>query len=306
MWNKWSALLLGLLLTTALPQAVKAETVIEKVARTGVLSVGARLDMLPYAYINDQQELVGFSVDLTKLIRDEVQEELGRPVAIQVQVVDSQNDFFPDLQTGKIDIACSMQFTWERAKFADYSIPYSISGIRLLVKKDSSLTGLPGSLGGKRVGVVPGSLSQEVMKALQPQAVLVPLRGSEDGGNELGSGKIDAIAGDTLILGGNALRVNPTGDGFKLIPQESYARYGISCIVPKNNSTFLYLVNRAIVRMMQGYILGVPATVEMVDRWVGPNGMVPLPADQVRSYFQTVIMSHEQIPLPPSESKPAS
>uniref|UniRef100_B8HSH7 Extracellular solute-binding protein family 3 n=1 Tax=Cyanothece sp. (strain PCC 7425 / ATCC 29141) TaxID=395961 RepID=B8HSH7_CYAP4 len=298
MWNKWSALLLGLLLTTALPQAVKAETVIEKITRTGVLSVGTRLGMLPYAYIDDRQQLVGLSVDLTNLIKEEIQQELGRPVTIQVQVIDNPNDYFRNLGMGTIDIACSAQFTWQRAQFVDFSIPYSISGIRLLLKRDSQLSGTVESLAGQRVGVVPNSMGEVVMKAIQPKAVLVPVQGADEGIADLQSGKIAAIAGDSLILAGNALKANP--NGFRLTPTQPYARYGIACIVPENNSTFLNLVNRAIAKLMQGYIIGDQKSVALIDQWVGPNGLVPLPPELIRSYFETVIMSHEQIPLTPA------
>ena len=41
-----------------------AETTLEKIKRTGVFTVGTRTGSPPFAYINKQNEWVGFSIDL--------------------------------------------------------------------------------------------------------------------------------------------------------------------------------------------------------------------------------------------------
>jgi len=45
-----------------------AETVLEKISRTGKLTAGTRTASIPLAYINKENEWVGFSVDLIKEI----------------------------------------------------------------------------------------------------------------------------------------------------------------------------------------------------------------------------------------------
>ncbi len=56
-----------LLLGAAAP--VLAETVLEKIRRTGVLTAGTRGISIPFAFINEKNEWIGFSVDLLEAIR---------------------------------------------------------------------------------------------------------------------------------------------------------------------------------------------------------------------------------------------
>jgi len=72
----------------------------------------------------------------------------------------------------------------------------------------------------------------------------------------------------------------------------------VGCILPENNSTFRNLVNLAIAKLLQGYLNGDPTAVATVDRWVGPSGILGLPPEVIRLYFQTVLLNHEQIQLP--------
>jgi len=294
MWNRLSIVCLGLCAAIALPAAATAETVIDKVARTGVLTFGTRVDIIPYSYVNDKEKVVGYSVDVIELIRQELQRKLNRPVTVEFKLINDADELIQKVSEGQVDIACSSQFTWQREDYVDYSLPYSLSGIRLLVKKDT-LTGTAESLSGKRVGVVPNSMGQVAMKKVQPKAVLVPFKEVDEGIAQLRSGKIDAFAGDSLVLAGTILKSDATG--FTLVPVQPYARYGVGCMIPQNNSILMNSVNRAIAKLMQGYLINDQKYVGMVNQWLGPDGLVPLPSGLIRAYFEMIIQSHEQIPL---------
>jgi polar amino acid transport system substrate-binding protein len=211
------------------------------------------------------------------------------------------SDLIPQIQNRDIDIACNVGFTWERARFVDFSVSNSISGVKLLVKQGSDLSSLE-SLAGKRIAVAPDSPAEEVLQQLQPQATLVKtFRGVKAAVTALAQGQIDAIAGDALILDGTRqAQSNP--DAYKLVPDKPYARYGMGCVVPQNNSSFLQLVNRTIIGMMQGYLIGDARSVDMVNRWFGPEGLTPVPPDVIRSFFAFQLMTHAGVP--PAENMP--
>lgn len=295
MHNKLSIAILGFLLVLAFPLVAKAETVIEKVARTGYLNVGVRFDTIPYSYVNDQQQLVGYSVDTLDLVQQSLQQQLGEPVEVLTKPIiinaDGTSDLVPQLQNSDIDIACNVGFTWERARFVDYSVNQNISGVRLLVKQDSPLGTLE-SLAGKRIAVAPDSPAEEVLQRLQPQATLVEnFTKVQDAIAALDQEQVDAIAGDTLILDGTQQSLsNP--DGYKLVPDEPYARYGVGCVVPQNNSSFLRLVNRTIIGLMQGYLNGESQSAGVINRWFGPDGLTPIPPDLLRSFFAFQLQSY--------------
>lgn len=288
--RKFSLVGLSLLLAMGISQPAWAETVMEKVARTGILTVGTRIDLVPYSYVDDRGELVGYSVDVIKLIRDQLQQELGKEITIQVVVEEDFPQRMAHLTSGEVDIACDTAFTWQRDQVVDFSVSYGLSGIRLLVPEDSPL-GTPESLVGKRIGVLPNTAAESTIRVIQPEAIIVPLSDVAGSLVALQQGEVDAVAGDTVVLAGEVART--AADDFALTPVEPYTRYGIACMVPENNSSFVDLVNYSLVQMMQGYVNGEPSP---VDRWFGPEGIVDLPPELLRVFFQTVIMTREQIP----------
>lgn len=290
---------LGCILPMFLASASLAETVVEKVARTGFLTVGTRFDAIPYSYINDKGELVGYSMDVLERIRKRLETRLGRPVTLQMVEANQPGEKINLIRSGEIDIACSTAFTWERAKVVDFSISYSISGIRILAKKGSNLS-TPQSLIGKRIALVPTSAAVDVIKLVQPQATIVTTYSTvEEAIEALKTGKIDAIAGDSISLAGTILRDNPKI--YEIVPEEALANFGIACMVPENNSTFLDDVNYAIVKMMQDYITNDTATVSQIDRWFGSQGMVPIPPELLKGFFAFKVIEHAQIN--PQEAK---
>lgn len=293
---------LGLLLAVGIAQPAWAETVMEKIARTGILTVGTRTDLVPYSYVNDQGDLVGYSVDVVKLIRDRLQTELGKDITIQIVPETDFSQRMTHLTSGQVDIACDTAFTWQRDQYVDFSVSYGLSGIRLAVPKDSSL-GSSESLAGKRIGVLPNTPAEQTIRLVQPEAVIVPLSGTAQSFAALQQGEVDAIAGDTVVLAGELARNGAAN--LVLTPVEPYARYGIACMVPENNSSFLDLVNYSLMQMMQGYVNG---DTSLVNRWFGSEGIVDLPPELIRGFFQAVILTREQVPLsvPPSTPAPTA
>jgi polar amino acid transport system substrate-binding protein len=285
--------LLGLLAGMGLATGANAETVVEKAARTGTITMGGRVDIIPFSYINDQKELVGYSLDIGNLVEQEVSEYLGKPVTVKYQQVDDFTELLPKVRSGEIDLACNTQFTWQREMFVDFSISYGLSGIRLLTKT-GGLKGDPDSLVGKRVAVLSNTLGVAIIKNLQPKAILVPVSGIDAGIDALVAGKVDAVAGDSAILAGNIQRVSSTG--YELVPAVPYSRYAVGCMVSENNSTFRNLVNLAIAKMLQGYVAGEPKYTAIVDKWLGPKGILELPSELIKDYFQLVLLTHEQVP----------
>lgn len=293
---------LGLILILLLPRSSIAETVIEKVSRTGILTVGTRIDIIPYAYVDDRQQLVGYSVDIVNLIKEELERQLQKEITIQTVVEEKFEDRIPQIVKGEVDIACSTAFTWERDKSVDFSVSYGISGVRLLAKRDSTIENSAESLVGKRIGIAPHTISESTMKFIQPEVTLVPIQDVNEGFKALQSGEIDAIAGDTLVLAGVVQRDNP--DDYKLRPIQPYARYGIACMMPENDSSFRDLVNYSLVKFMQGFVINEKSSTDIVDRWFGlQEGVVEIPPELIRDFFKNIVISHEQILWENNEAK---
>src|SRR3970040_3198740 len=62
---------------------VRAETVLEKIRRTGVLTAGTRGVSIPFAFINEKNEWIGFSIDLLEAIRARLEKKLAQRIRLE-------------------------------------------------------------------------------------------------------------------------------------------------------------------------------------------------------------------------------
>ncbi len=295
MLRKISITLVSLLLLMLGSKPVVAETVLESIARTGKLVVGTSFDRVPYAYFNQQEELDGYSIDIVKLIQKQLEQELGKTIEVDFVETNNITEALPKLTSGEIDIACNTIFTWERDRYVDFTIRYSLSGIRLLVPVGKTSD----SFADKKIGVPPATFVQDAMKLAYPQATLVPMATLTEGVEAFKAGQVDALAGDSVILDGIRQQIAP--DKYQIFPQLSekpYARYGVACMVPENNSGFLNIANYAIAKMMEGYLVGDKESVDIVNKWFGPEGVIEIiDPNLVKEFYENTIINHEQIPF---------
>ncbi len=288
---------LTLLLTAALPGVASAETVMQKVKRTGVLTAGTSKDAFPFAYKNKEGQLIGYSVDMLKLIQQQLEKELGKKIQLKLVALPPAGRI-PNIVNRKVDIVCdASSFTWERNKNVDFSFSYGATGTNLLVKKTSNL-GEPKSLIGKRIGVLAKTTNEQAIKQAQPQAKLVYLKDRWQGYTALQQGKIDAFADDGILLEAWLAR-KQNFNSYKVVPDRPLSREGIACMVPENNSDFLDTVNYTFYGFMQGFVNNESRYVTIFDRWFGERGAIPLNRDLRELTVETmriVIDSHQDIP----------
>ena len=296
MYRKLAIAALSMVFTVLAPQLASAETVLEKVARTGTLTAGTSKDALPFAYANSQGQLTGYSVDMLTLIKQQLETELGRPIQLKLVAL-SPAQRLPQIVTGNIDIVCdASSFTWARDRQVDFSVSYGITGTRLLVKQGSGLWE-PQTLAGKRIGALPQTTNELAIQQAQPQAEIVLVKDRAAAYTALRSGQIDAFASDGILLDG-WLQTIENPEDFEIISYP-YSKEGIACMVPENNSNFLDTVNYALTRFMQGFLRQEPKYVALFDRWFGPEGILPLTQDLrdlVIENMELIIDFREEIP----------
>lgn len=286
---------------TLMPLAARAESVIEQAARTGELTMAGPVNVPPYATLDSKKVLQGFSIDLAKLIAAEVSAYIGRPVKINFQRQDDPVALFEGVSLGSVDFTCGVAFTWQREMFVDYTLPIGLSGIRLLT--NTGIDGSPASLAGLRIAVVNNSLGQTLLPQLNAKATPVVFPNLQAATDAFFAGKVKGVLGDSVLLA-NLVPPAKTA-GVALVPSQGYVRYGVSCITPENNSTFRNLVNLAIARLQQGYLNGDPQATAMVNRWYGPGSAMGLPPELIKAFFESVLISHEQIQNPAPQAAPS-
>ncbi|VEP11523.1 Periplasmic component of amino acid ABC-type transporter/signal transduction system [Hyella patelloides LEGE 07179] len=264
--------ILSTVLTT---QLAVAETVMEKVSRTGVLTAGTSKDAFPFAYADNQGKLVGYSVDMLTLIQQQIEQELGRKIQLRLVALEPQARI-PQLISNDVDIVCdASSFTWERDRKIDFSVSYGITGTRLLVKQSDYAT-VSQSLTNKKIGVLPGTTNELAIKRAEPNAQIVYVQDRNEGRSALEKGIIDAFADDDILLNSWLQNIS-NAENFAIAGY--YSQEGIACMIPENNSLFLNNINYALVRFMQGFLEGKQTSVILFDNWFGDRGKVSLTRD---------------------------
>ena len=270
----------------ALPTAAWAESVLEKIERTGVLTAGARTDAIPFAYQDDSGEYVGYSMELLNLVKRQLEIQLDREIMLQIEPV-TANNRFDQLRAGEIDIECgSTTLTWQREMFIDFSIPYFLSGAQLLAPTGSNLGSLE-SLKGKRIGVIPNTTTEQVM-SLAPEVILVTYADRFAGFEALQQGDIDALASDGVLLAGlRQTASNP--NQYELTPGQPYSNELYACMVAEDNSDWRNLVNFALLDYMKRFLQRDSEAIALYDRWWGQYGVVYYPRLVTAVLFQSVV-----------------
>jgi glutamate/aspartate transport system substrate-binding protein len=96
------ALALGLAATAASAES----PTLDKIKRTGTITLGYREASIPFSYLDVDQKPVGFSMDLCAQVVDKIKTDLKLDnLAVKLQPVDSANRI-PLMQNGTIDIEC--------------------------------------------------------------------------------------------------------------------------------------------------------------------------------------------------------
>jgi polar amino acid transport system substrate-binding protein len=287
-------LLAGLTLATPV-----SASLLDSVAASGVLVGGTSRDAFPFAYQNESGELVGYSIDMMNLIREEIERQTGRPITLKLVPLETDQRL-PSLVSGAVNLVCdASSFTWSRDETVDFSVSYGITGTQLLVPRDSGLSS-PESLAGKRVGALPRTTSVLAVGRRQPAASVVLLKDRQAGYDALEAGRIDAFADDGMLL--YAWLQRQGGQTPFKVSADTYSREGIACMLPQNNSAFQRVVDLALIRFMQGFLRQQPREKGIFDRWFGPQGKTPLTQDVTGLFTETMQLMvdfKEELPTSP-------
>jgi len=266
-------------LVSPLAPAFAQSSTFDKIKQSGVLVIGTRTGSPPFAYINKNNEWVGFSIDLVEqLIVPAVSKDVGRPVKLEKKE-STPPTRIPLLNSNQVDlIAGTMTDTAERRQSVDFSYTFFLTGAQFLVKKGSPIHGL-NDIAGKRIAAQQGSTNAKIIREKMPTAQLREFPDQPAAFQALVQGQVDAYTNDGIQLAGLKSKTpNPNdwevvGDFFSEEP------YGMA--MRKGDAKFKQAVDAA---LKQGFESG--KYFEIYDKWFGPKGELPYPmSPQVKAYL---------------------
>ena len=204
------------------------------------LTVGMELAYPPFEMTDPTNKPTGLSIDFAAALA----KKLGREIVIENM---AWAGLIPALETGKIDlIISSMTITEERKKTIDFSEPYAMANLALLIAKDSpvkSYTDLDQK--GRKLAVKKGSTGHTYALANLKNAELMVFDKESACVLEVVQGKVDAFTYDQLTIFRN-WQENLDKTTVNLTPYQKTPEYwGVG--IKKGNDALRESVNKFIV-----------------------------------------------------------
>jgi polar amino acid transport system substrate-binding protein len=288
---------LGTFGTLLCSSPANAQSVLEKVAKTGILTAGTSKDAFPFAYKDKTGHLNGYSVDMLVLIQKQLEKQVKRPVKLELVALDPA-DRIPKLRSGEVDIVCdAASFTWERERDVDFTVSYATTGTQLLTRRGTK-SWTTAALAGRKIGALPGTTNEQAMRRIQPQSQIVLVKDRAEGYRLLREAKIEAFADDGILLEAWLQRSVKNAQTFQIV-STLFSKEGIACMLPENNSNFLDVANYSLIRFMQGFLREKQPYVQIFDRWFGAKSALPLSRDLrdlVIDNMRLVLDTKQEIP----------
>lgn len=240
-----AALLLG-------AAGLQAQT-LDKIRKDGAITIGHRDSSIPFSYLNDKQEPIGYSMDICLKIADAVKAELKLPtLAIKMAPVTSATRI-PLMANGTIDLECgSTTNNAERQKQVAYAPTTFITANRFVTKKASNVANLDG-LKGKTIVSTSGSTNIKQVTELNAARNLgMNILAAKDHAEAflmVETGRAAAFVMDDILLYSLVATAKTPGDYVVSAEGLSVEPYGI--MLRRDDPSFKALVDRTVSGLMK-------------------------------------------------------
>ena len=245
--------ILGTLVLAGLASSAMAQGTLEKVKAAGAITVGHRDASIPFAYLDDKQQPIGFSMDLCAKIVDAVKAELKMPdLKVSYQPATSATRL-PLLANGTIDLECgSTTNNAERQKQISYTMTSFVTATRFVSKKADNLKTLA-DLKGKTVVSTSGTTNLKLLTELNASEKLgMNILTAKDHAESflmVDTGRAVAFVMDDILLAGLVAN-SPTPDKYSISDTAlSVEPYGI--MVRKDDPAYKKVVDNAMIGLMK-------------------------------------------------------
>ncbi len=257
-------------LVTGFGSLANAQSTLEKIDKSGTLIIGTRTGSPPFAYVNKNNEWVGFSIELVEqAIVPALSKKLNKPIKVEKKE-SAPPTRIPLLTSNAVDlIAETMTDTQSRRDQVDFSVTFFSTGAQFLVRKGSPIKGIQ-SIAGKRIAAQQGSTNAKIVRERAPTAKLVEFPDQPAAFQALAQKQVEAYTNDGIQLAGLKAKAPKPDDWAVIGDFFTYEPYGMA--MRKNDSDFRQAVN---VGLMDAISSGL--YFQIYDKWFGAKAEVPYP-----------------------------
>ena len=198
----WCSLLIWLLAGGSAHAGQPLNT-LERLKETGVLRVGYG-DTAPFSYVDDQGEVVGYSIDICQRLAGQLQRQLAIPALEITYVPRTPSNRIQLLNSGDIDIECNASTNnEERRRSAQFALSHYFVSVRYVALKSNGFTTLE-DLSGRSVSVARGTVNvSQINQANREQQLnlsVVPVETLQGAFDLVAEGRVAAFAMDDVLL----------------------------------------------------------------------------------------------------------
>ncbi|WP_374619991.1 glutamate/aspartate ABC transporter substrate-binding protein [Pandoraea sp.] len=232
--------------------AQTASETLQKIASSGVITIGHRESSIPFSYYDNDHNVIGYSQDLCNKVVDAVKTRLKKPdLQVRFIPVTSQNRIAL-VQNGTVDIECGVTTNLKaRQTQVDFSDTFFVAGTRLLVNRQSGIKDFA-DLAGKPVVTNAGTTSERILNKMnnEKQMKMSVISGKDYGESftMLQGGRVQAfMMDDVLLAGARTMGRNPDEWVVTGTPQ-SFEAYGF--MMKHGDTEFKKLVDDTLAHVM--------------------------------------------------------
>ena len=272
--SRFLPLIMSLLMSALLGACANAPSAtprdsLARIGQTQTLKVGYREDAKPFSYKGTDGMPTGYSVELCKRVARSLQSQL-KLAKLDVQWIPVTATTRTQAVTdGSVDLECgTTSRTLSREQQVDFSNTIWVEGASF-VSLASSPIGRSVDLNGKRVGVIPGTTTEQVLKGLSSRGIVpifVTVQTHTDGIAAVRDGRADAYVTDRLILVGE---VTGGPAGATLLLSDDYLSMESYSLMMRRDPNLRLAVNRALAETYRS------GEIVKVFRQSFPPGTVP-------------------------------
>ena len=249
--------------------AQRAPDTLGKIKAAKAINVAFSGDSLPFSYVAEGNKPAGYSIDLCQKVINAVGRAVGEPNLKVNWMPGTAAERVQMVASGKADLECgNTTQTQSRLQSVDFSNLIFVDGGGFAVRADAPINTFA-DLNGKKIAVIKGTTTeQRLSAALKARLVNAQVTTITDGGEGialLGSGAVDAYAGDKIKLIGLVAQAKEPDKYAMLVEDLSFEPYAFA--LPRGDPAFRLEVNKALTQVyMGGDIDGI------FSKWLGKLG----------------------------------
>lgn len=273
MKHKWLTGSVAALLVLAAGVA-QAQGRLERIKAEGQITLGYRDSSIPFSYLDDAQQPVGYSMDICERVVEAVRKHVDLPALRTKLVSVTSSTRIPLVANGTVDLSCgSATNNAQRQRQVSFAPTTFVTAMRFVSLKRTQIKGFD-DLKGKTVVSTSGTSNLQWLTQVNAEQKLgmriIPAKDHAAGFLTVESGRAAAFfMDDVLLVGLVAASRDPQA---WTISENEYSLEPYAIILPKGDDEFKKVVDDAVKEMMRDGTLA-----QLYDKWftqpIPPKGI---------------------------------